>query len=94
MLTDADLPSRGCLIIDYKMPEMNGLELLKKLRNHRIFLPAIIVTSHPSSALRVRAAAAGHPLLRSHFCIVEKPFLGNALLERIRDAFAQQSSQS
>jgi hypothetical protein len=40
--------------------------------------PAILITSHPSPSLRDRAQKAGVP-------IVEKPLLGNALLDKIRD---------
>ena len=51
LLTDADhLPRCGRLVIDYKMPEMNGLELLEKLRYRRISLPAIMITSSRTSA--------------------------------------------
>ncbi len=77
LLAVTDLPRQGCLVIDYSMPEMNGLELLAQLRRRNIRMPAILVTTHPSNLVRHGAHVAGAPL-------VEKPFLGNALVETIR----------
>ena len=71
----------GCLVIDQKMPEMTGLDLIATLRDRRISAPVILITSHPNALVRKRAAEANVP-------IIEKPLLGNALVDRIRDAFA------
>jgi two-component system, LuxR family, response regulator FixJ len=79
MLDEADLPRCGCLIIDYHLPGMNGLAALDILRRRGTRIPAILITSHPSPALRARAAAAG-------VAIVEKPLLGSGLLDAIHDA--------
>ncbi|MBB3808554.1 FixJ family two-component response regulator [Pseudochelatococcus contaminans] len=76
-LAASDLPLRACLIVDHKLPGMNGLDLLYLLpREHRAIMPAILITSYPSASLRSRADAAG-------VRIVEKPFLSNALSEAI-----------
>ena len=80
LLEETDLPRRGCLIIDYNLPGMNGLAALDKLRQRGMLMPAILITSHPSPALRARAAAAG-------IRIIEKPLLGNTLLDAVHDAF-------
>ncbi|ACS39673.1 MULTISPECIES: response regulator transcription factor [Methylorubrum] len=48
LLADADLPTSGCLILDYRMPEMNGLDLLDCLRQRRIDMPAILMTGQLS----------------------------------------------
>jgi len=77
------LPPAGCLVIDFSMPDMDGLELVKRLRHDRCSLPAILVTSHPNAALRQRASAAGVNL-------VEKPLLSNALVEAINNALTDQ----
>ena len=81
LLREPELADAGCLVIDYHLPEMNGLEVLDRLRARRVAAPAILITSHPSAAVRQRAAEAG-------VRIVEKPLLGNALVEGIRNAFA------
>jgi two-component system response regulator FixJ len=78
LLNAIDLSLCDCLVIDQKMPAMSGLELIAKLRDQHIAAPAILITSHPSPWLREQAQKAGIP-------IVEKPLLGNALLDRIRD---------
>ena len=77
LLADTDLASCDCLIVDQKLSSTSGLDLIGVLRKRRIATPAILITSHPSPALRERATRAGVP-------IVEKPLLGNALPEMIR----------
>ncbi len=59
LLREAELPDNGCLVVDYKLPEMNGLDLLSELRRRNIDLPAILITTHPNPAVRDRAALAG-----------------------------------
>jgi predicted aconitase with swiveling domain len=55
--------------------------MITKLRERKVLTPAIFVISQPNAALTARAAVAEIP-------IVEKPFLGNSLVERIREACA------
>ncbi len=78
LLHAADLAAYDCFIVDQRMPQMNGLELIAKLRERRIVSPVILIISQTSAALVACAAKAGVP-------IVEKPFLGNALVDKIRE---------
>jgi FixJ family two-component response regulator len=87
LLDGAELPRFGCLVIDYYLPEMNGLDVLRKLRDQKVTLPALLITSHPSEAVRKQAAQAG-------VTIVEKPLLGNVLVDGIRDALARVAKRS
>jgi two-component system response regulator FixJ len=82
LLRAGDLDDCRCFVIDQRMPAMTGLELIAKLRGRHVLAPAILLTSNPDAMLRARAATTNAP-------IVEKPLLGNALLERIREACAQ-----
>ena len=77
-LNAGDVAPCDCFVIEQKMPGMSGLELIAQLRDREISAPAILTTSHASLALRERAERARIP-------IVEKPLLGNALLDAIRD---------
>jgi len=74
------MPARGCFVIDYYLPGMNGLEVALALRERSIDLPIILITTHPTRSLKQNAAAEGIE-------IVEKPLLGNTLSEAIRAAF-------
>jgi FixJ family two-component response regulator len=85
LLKEEHLPESSCLITNYQMPTMNGLELVAKLRDRRVTIPAILVTGHSNVNLRKRAAAAGVPL-------VEKPFLGRHLVDYIRQAFGMRDA--
>ena len=84
LLAQQKLPQSGCLVIDFKLPDMDGLDLLASLRDRAVRLPAVLITSHPSQNLRRRASAANVP-------IVEKPLLGNALLDAIHGALGESA---
>jgi two-component system response regulator FixJ len=69
-----------CFVIDYKMPDMNGIDLAGRLRNRDITAPVILITGYPDENISARAEAAGvrHVLL--------KPLLDESLVTRIRGA--------
>jgi FixJ family two-component response regulator len=73
------LPATDCLVIDHRLPGMDGLALLDQLRARGAKPPAILITSHPSEAVQRLALAAG-------MTIVEKPLLGDTLINAIRNA--------
>ena len=76
----SDQPAKaGCLVLDFHLPDMDGLELLEQLRADGVSAPAILITTNPKAALRQRALAAGAP-------IVEKPLLTDGLLDSVRHA--------
>jgi FixJ family two-component response regulator len=81
MLDESDLPASGCLVADYNLPGMNGLDLLELLRQRNIKWPAILITSHPTVMTRNRAAAAG-------VRVIEKPLLNDTLFYSIRLALS------
>ena len=77
-------PGLGCLVIDYRLPGIDGLELLKLLRAKGVTLPGVMITSAPTRRLRVEAADAGA-------VIVEKPLLCDALSAAVRAGLFEQA---
>jgi two-component system response regulator FixJ len=80
LLADADLPRCGCLVIDYRMPVMDGLELIGALRKRHVSMPAILITGRANNELRRLAAKWGASQ------VLEKPLSDGALVESIRQA--------
>lgn len=76
----------SCLIIDYRLPGMDGLALLKLLRNRGVAAPTVIITSNPTRVLRDGAAAAGAT-------VVEKPLLSDTLVAAVRGLIASRQSE-
>ncbi|MEZ5785759.1 MAG: response regulator [Xanthobacteraceae bacterium] len=76
VLNAGDLPERACLVVDYNLPDMTGLELVAKMRSRRAKLPVILITNNPNAPLRRRAEQAGVPM-------IEKPLLDDSLLNGI-----------
>jgi len=82
LLADDDLPARACLVIDYRMPDVDGLELVEVLRARRVTLPAILISGRVNKELRLRAQRCGV------IGVLEKPLSDAALIESIRLALA------
>jgi len=80
LLADADLPARGCLVVDYYMPAMDGVELVDRLRVRHVDLPAILITAKATQDLRDRAARSGFRQ------VLEKPLEDSRLVDSIRCA--------
>ena len=72
-----------CLVIDYKMPNMSGIDLAERLRNRDIDTPIILITGYPDENILEKASVAGirHVLL--------KPHLEESLASRIRSAIKE-----
>ena len=71
----------ACLVVDQRLPGITGIEALALMRQRRVVLPAILITTQPSHELRATAAALGVRIL-------EKPLLGGQLSAAIQEALA------
>lgn len=80
VLADNGLPESACLVVDYHLSAMNGLELVDALRERGVTFPAVLMTFHPSPDVRQAAARRGLEL-------VEKPLLDNALTSAIMQIY-------
>jgi FixJ family two-component response regulator len=69
----------SCLILDYCLPDLNGLELQKRVAIERPDMPIIFITGHRDVPMTVQAMKAGA------FEFLTKPFLDDVLLKAIRD---------
>ena len=79
-LDGINVASLACVISDIRMPGMNGIELVRKLKGTGSSCPVILITGHGDVALAVEAMKAG----AADF--IEKPFDDAALLGAIRTA--------
>jgi FixJ family two-component response regulator len=78
------LPGPGdCLVVDYKMAEMDGFELIERLRSQRVSAPVVLVTAYPGPAVNARAESSG---VRH---IVLKPHIEDSLISHVRAAIRE-----
>lgn len=82
MLASLDPAQPGCLILDLRMPGMNGPEVQKTLNARGCTLPVIFISAFGDIPGTVRALKAGA------VDFLEKPFSAEALITRIEEAFA------
>ena len=80
LLGDEASDGADCFVIDYKMPTMNGLDLVRRLRNRDISAPVILITGYTDEQLLEKAADAG---VRR---VLRKPLLDESLIGHIRGA--------
>lgn len=84
LLSEPNLPLIGCLVLDQKLPGMDGLALLARLRSRGVDLPATLITT-PDAAVKRKAGAAG-------VSIVEKPLQSQGLVEKVRELLAERDA--
>lgn len=72
--------SPGCLVVDLRMPKMNGIELQKKLKKIGDTLPIIFLTGYGDVSIAVEAMKAGA------VDFIQKPYVEQNLLESIFSA--------
>jgi FixJ family two-component response regulator len=75
------VPSIACLILDSKMPGMDGLELQTRLREEGWLVPTIFLTAHGDDRGRAQALAGGA------MAFLPKPFDADVLLRAVKSAF-------
>ena len=71
----------GCVLLDVRMPGMDGLEVQKALRERGIFLPVIVMTGHGDIGVAVQAMKGGA------VDFIEKPFEKSTLIGAIETGF-------
>lgn len=77
----------GCIVLDIRMPGMNGMELHKELNRLGSILPIIFVTGHGDVPMAVEAMQHGA------VDFVQKPYREQELLDKINQALALDTKQ-
>jgi DNA-binding NtrC family response regulator len=87
------------VLLDLQMPRMNGMEVLRKLRNDSLVVPVIVITAHGSIETAVEAMKEGaydfitKPLDGNHFDIVVRKALEREGLKRELEIFSEDADK-
>jgi two-component system, LuxR family, response regulator FixJ len=73
----------GCIITDVRMPEISGIDLLRRLKDLNVGMPVIVITGHGDIQLAVEAMKIGA------VDFIEKPFDDDLLLNAVRSALGR-----
>ena len=76
----------GCIITDVRMPEISGIDLLRRVKAQDADVPVIMITGHGDIALAVEAMKIG----AADF--LEKPFNDDQLLDAVRATLSRDAS--
>ena len=85
-LREAKHAPQGCILLDIRMPEMDGLEVQRELNTRGVTMPVIVLTGHGDIGTAVQAMKAGA------VDFLEKPFEKEQLLDAIATAFARMGN--
>lgn len=77
----------GCLVVEFRLPDQGGLDLLADCARGGVFLPAVLVTSHAEIALAVEA------MRRGAVHVLEKTCSDQALLDALHEALDRDTRQ-
>jgi len=90
-----DESQSGCIVMDVRMPGLSGINAQKKLPEHNIELPVIMISAHGNVDMAVRALTQGA------MTFIEKPFDDQVLIDHVHNAlekdrarFARRNSQA
>jgi two-component system response regulator FixJ len=68
----------GCIVTDIRMPEITGIDLLRRIGELKVHMPVIVITGHGDVPLAVEAMRLGA------FDFLEKPFSDEAIVAAVR----------
>jgi len=77
----------GCLVLDVRMPVMNGFDLQAELAARKITIPIIMMTGYAQVPMAVRAMRAGA------VDFIQKPFSDQDLLDRIQEGIQKDTQE-
>ena len=80
LLGSSTLHRADCLVVDYKMADIDGLELAQQLRRLDVSTPIVMITGYPDENILAKASSAG---VRQ---VLLKPNLEENLVECVRNA--------
>ncbi|MFN3944131.1 MAG: response regulator transcription factor [Allosphingosinicella sp.] len=83
LLKDARRLEPGCILLDVRMPEMDGLEVQKTLRDQGVAFPVIVMTGHGDVGVAVKAMKNGA------IDFIEKPFEKAVLVAALEEGFTR-----
>lgn len=78
----------GCIVTDVRMPGIDGIELIRRLKDRGIAMPIIVITGHADVPMAVEAMKEGA------VDFLEKPFSDEVFLATVRAALARQEKDS
>ena len=83
-LADPALDSPDCLVVDFNLPAMSGLDLIDRLRERGVTAPAVVISAQDEAKVRRETRNRGI----EHF--LPKPFLGSALVRKVDAALVER----
>jgi len=78
----------GCIITDVRMPDITGIDLLRRIKELGVDIPVIVITGHGDISLAVDAMKLG----AADF--LEKPFDDDQLLTALKSTLSQDADQA
>jgi two-component system response regulator FixJ len=87
-LQDVSGIEAGCIVTDVRMPGIDGIEFIRRLKERGIALPVIVMTGHADVPMAVEAMKEGA------VDFLEKPFGDEAFLATVRQALLRQEKSS
>ena len=82
-LKEAGDAAPGCVLLDVRMAEMDGLEVQRAMRDRGILLPVIVMTGHGDVGVAVQAMKSGA------VDFIEKPFEKSVMLSALEEGFSR-----